>query len=616
MTRSRALLTLLILTSTTSLALAQGFSPRPRPGAGQRPATSNKKTGPAEQAPEKADQGDADLPPLPEWPGQKQRKLVHFTLEGYFRFRADIMNNLNLGQRDISIGNTTTRAPYWVPIVERSGELNCAKRANKAVPGGGERNVSANDCPDNTLTGANIRLRLEPTINVTEKVRIKMQVDIFDNLVMGSTPDSLMGAGLSPHISAPIFSESQGPPIAGQNSSRPAILVKRAWAEIELPIGELRLGRMPWHWGMGMMANNGQCWDCNFGDNVDRMLFQTRWAQHTFGVAYDFSGSGPDSLSVDLDPTTAGIQTMYGGQAVDLEQLDDVDQFIAFAGRFDRPDVIRDMLDRGELVLNYGALFVWRKQNMNYLVNNNAAPSGLFADQDSLGRSLREISAETVAFNLWFKLMWRSIYIEMEGMVQFGEIGNVADDVKGGDTMKVMQYGFVTRSQVSFLRDNSLKVGFEFGLASGNTAELYDLNRRRGVFSPDINVTDTLRELRFDPDYHVDLILFREIMGSVANAMYFKPSVQYEYLDTIGARLDIIYSLAHSPVAYPGNDRNLGLEFDVNLYYKNPEEGFYAGLQYGVLIPLAGLDRPDGIYGTQADAEIAQTVQANVVIKF
>jgi hypothetical protein len=80
-----------------------------------------------------------------------------------------------------------------------------------------------------------------------------------------------------------------------------------------------------------------------------------------------------------------------------------------------------------------------------------------------------------------------------------------------------------------------------------------------------------------------------------------------------------MYALANRPVAYPGNSYNLGLEIDAQLMYKNEEEGFYAGLVYGVLFPFAALGLPGDIYGSQFAKEspdIAQTFQARLIVKF
>ncbi|MBW2736464.1 MAG: TIGR04551 family protein, partial [Deltaproteobacteria bacterium] len=508
----------------------------------------------------------------------------------------------------VTVGNNnaTTYAPYWLPIAERSDKLGCAARVTKPVPGGGDRDLASDDCPDNTLTGANIRLRIEPTINVAERISIRTQIDIFDNHVMGSTPDSLTGGGLT------ALSEGQATPIAGLNSSRPAVLIKRVWAEWDTGFGLLKVGRMPWHWGLGLMANDGECWDCNHGDNVDRISYTGEWFQHRFGVSYDFAGSGPNSSWVDLDANATGFQPMNGGQAVDLEQLDDADQVVLFVGRIDRPQVLRDRLEQGELVLNYGGLFVWRKQDFDYLINTDNP--GIGVGEAALGRNLREISAWTVTPDLWVKLMWRRLHVEVEGLATLGEIGNVSNEVDGEQVVDIFQFGLVARAQYDFLRRRALKVGFEFGLASGDENELYDLNRRRRA--QQLDGVHNLGELQFDPDFHVDLILFREIMGSVANAMYFKPWIQYDFLDTIGARLDVIYSMAHRSVAYPGNNVNLGLEFDLDLFYKSHDGRVMAGLQYGLLIPFAGLDRPAELYGDQRTTEVAQTLQTRLVFKF
>ena len=62
------------------------------------------------------------------------------------------------------------------------------------------------------LGGANIRLRLEPTINVTDQVRVLGQVDMLDNTILGSTPDSRHrrpGPNLAP--AAPSLVHQPGP---------------------------------------------------------------------------------------------------------------------------------------------------------------------------------------------------------------------------------------------------------------------------------------------------------------------------------------------------------------------------------------------------------------------
>ena len=598
-----------------STSQAQILGPQPR---GQQGPKSDTPTGPAEAAPEEE---KPELPPMPPWPGQETKKVNFFNLKGYFRFRADMFNNLNLGMGDSAGG--TYKAPFYVPLSEHANSKNsCAARVGKAPPGGeaDDRDLDADSCPDDTLGGANIRLRLEPTINVSERVRIHAQIDIFDNLVMGSTPNGLVANDdkRAPHVPLIAFSDTQAPPIVGRNTRTPAIIVKRAWAEIGTPFGQIRAGRMPSQWGLGLLANNGSCMDCDYGDSADRIMFVTRLAGHVFGMGYDFASNGPTSMMIDR-----GVP-YYAGSTVDLEQLDDVDQLFWVAGKIDKEEVIKDKLDRGDLVINYGMYLVWRKQDFDY-----AQPVAMNLTSGALAKSMVERHAWALIPDVWFKLMWKNLHIEFEGVIIGGKIENTSASTTAKDEpLDLLQFGWVLRSRYSLLK-KSLHVGLEVGMASGDQSENFDLNRKRTLNLQDPDVGDTsLNEFRFDYDYHVDLILFREIMGTVANATYFKPWVQYNVVDTFGARLDMIYSLAHKPVAYPGNSPHLGLEFDLDIFYRNPEDGFYAGLQYGVLIPLAGLHRSNAAAtrnGEPAklfddadamDAEVAHSLQARMVVKF
>jgi uncharacterized protein (TIGR04551 family) len=631
-------LSLVLLISLWSAAvLAQGMTPRPGGGMGRQPTPkSDKPAGPAEAAPEEEEVVDQpDLPPLPPWPGQEAKKLQLFQLKGYFRFRSDMFHNANLGLFDPT---GTFRHPYYTPLSEDpASAASCAKRYNKATPGGSDRDMEQDDCPASTLAGANMRLRLEPTINIGEQVRVHTQIDVFDNLSMGSTPNR--GSASSDPLTVPLDAfaagGSQAPPTVGLNSDRAALIVKRAWAEVETPVGPLRFGRMPNHWGLGMVANAGDCMDCDYGDNVDRVSFQTTLAGYTLGMSYDFASSGPTNIG-----TVAGLN-YYGGQAIDIEQLDDVIQLTWVAGKIEKEEVIRDKVDRGQLVFNYGLYMVWRQQDFDYArlvasgANTYTAGPGFGDSKATWAGGFVERHYWSIMPDLWFKLLWKKLSLEFEGVLLAGNIENAGlkSDTKNAE-YSIFQFAWVVRSHYRMLKD-ALSIGLEIGMASGDQSEPanQDPDRRRwhplGLNSSGTRIDNdgSLREFRFNYDYHVDLILFREILGTVANAVYFKPWVQYLVVDNLGARLDIIYSLAHQAIATPGNNPNLGIEFDLDIFYRNISEKFYAGLQYGVLIPLDGLDwQPaTGVAGGKsvplfgsaaADAEVAHTLQFRLMVKF
>jgi uncharacterized protein (TIGR04551 family) len=565
------------------------------------PSKKETPAGPAEAAPEEKE-GEPELPPLPAWPGQETRKLQFLQLTGYYRFRWNMHHKVNLGLHGPD-------APFYSPVSEDpSSTLSCSARSKKDVPGDGSRGLDSS-CVGNTLGGADMRLRLEPTINVSEKVRVHTQLDLFDNVALGSTPRGLSGTTLSPDVPTTFFSDGQAPPVAGQNTNTPAILVKRVWAEVETPVGLLRVGRMPTAWGLGILQNDGSCANCDFGTTNDRIIFTTELSGHKLGMGYDFTSSGPNSLTVKEG-------SLYQlGQPIDLEKLDDVHQWVWMAGRMESEDVIRDKVDRGELVLNYGMQLILRRQDFDY--SSGAAQTTAVTGAGGYASSLLERHAWTLCPDIWFKLMWKKLYVEFEGLFVGGKIQNISNSDQLA-AANILQFGWALRSQYRFLHD-SLRVGLDLGMASGDEDEPPSAQLNRMRMNPlTYEQGGSLREFRFNYDYQVDLILFREILKTVSNAFYFKPSVQYNVVDSFGARLDLIYSLAHEPVGFPGNARNLGLELDLDIFYVNSEDGLSAALLYGVLFPFGALGRPGDIYGSSRDAsaEVAHTLQGRIMVRF
>ena len=79
----------------------------------------------------------------------------------------------------------------------------------------------------------------------------------------------------------------------------------------------------------------------------------------------------------------------------------------------------------------------------------------------------------------------------------------------------------------------------------------------------------------------MDLILFRELIGGVTNAVYFKPYLGYRFIDQTsekwGFKLSALYGHALEAEATPGDDPSLGVELDLEVYMQNLI-GFNCGL--------------------------------------
>jgi uncharacterized protein (TIGR04551 family) len=508
-------------------------------------------------------QSEALLPPPPGFTEVKidqaemaKPPLNLLDLHGYLRLRGDLDKAVDLG--------TPVREPY--------------PQFPHPAKGRG-----------NTISTANMRFRLEPTLNISEDVRIMSQIDMLDNLVLGSTPDT--------NKEFVFLSQNQSP-------SSTSIAVKRLWGEVKTPFGLARFGRMGSQWGLGIMANDGgpafvdrgplvttadrldpigQCFDCDYGSTVDRIMFITKVLGHYVVPMIDFTSEGP---------TYANFND-YSTQKLDLDQLDDVHSYAFSIFKRDKPEDIREALAHNSWVLNYGLYFTYRNQSYDAtkVDTTNMSTNGVIP---AVTYSFR--GANMFMPDIWLRFMWGKLRIELEAVLVAGKIRvNSTDSTEftKSERLDMLQVGGVLQADYRLLKDQ-LVLGFETGIASGDEQLAFGsgpfLNRQR------IDPNNTSKKLPvshvnnyiFNRDYHVDLILWRQIVGSVTNAYYIKPSVQYTFPAGIGAKLSAIYS-ASVATNTRGKSLPLGLEFDADLFFFSNDH-FHAGISYGLLIPFAGMN--------------------------
>jgi uncharacterized protein (TIGR04551 family) len=598
-----------------------GMQPPPPPGSGQE-----KEEGPAEEAPEEENR-PSDLEPLSGYAEQGRKRMQIFELDGYLRLRSDFMHQFFLGQGYSNVASGVSGINYGLPPFPVP--LDCPRPSDTPVV----MNIPSN-CGSKNIGGANMRFRLEPTLNVTDQVRVYAQIDVLDNTIMGSTPDSLAGIegynrppstgmpldqpGVAP---ANFLSNNQDPPEIGQNGFMSSIRAKRAWAEIDTEFGSIRFGRMPWHWGRGIFYNQGACADCDVGTTVDRVMGVTTVYGHQIAAAWDLGAQGPTTQQLSLgrnDPA---------GYPYDLSQNDDVLQLMGAITRIDSPVTLRERVDRGDIVVNYGVQVVYRNQGDIIVPANNTAttqnnnPNGPQPQTPSEVGGVRPYNAWSVTPDLWLKLHYKALTLEFEGIGIFGHIEHAQTLVANpNDPVTLRQLGWVAAGELRLYRD-ALFVGLETGGATGDQAEApgqYLNYRWRFVQQP--TGDNYIKDFHFSPDYHVDEILFRHILGTVTNAIYIKPQTAYWFdlgrTRALGLNGSVIYSMAQIPVSTPGNDLIYGLEMDVGAGYRNTAEGFYAGLTWGVLWPLGALNRPSGLWTPAEDASVAQILRVQLGVKF
>ena len=577
-------------------------------------------------------------------------KLKFLEIHGYYRLRGDVFYRLDLGTFNWTDSSYTSR--ILPPISGRSG----GSPNNPATES--QKPMSNSD----TLGGANMRFRLEPVLNVSEDIKILSQIDLLDNLVLGSTPEAYQGTtGLNEYYPLPMFSQSQTAPTKGFNSYTDSIVVKRVWAEVMTPFGQLRFGRMPSHWGLGLLVNDGSCFDCDGGSTADRVAFVTKIFGHYIVPGIDFVAEGANSKLIS-PVTDYPLEQYY--VPIDADQRDDVTQYLlAVVKKYSREEE-RELLENGKYVLSYGLYNVFRNQAYDYpkYYSEGQTPSSY---QDLAFRK-----SQIYIGSPWVKFVTQRLHIETEFDFIIGSLGDATNpepDYPAGakdvdKDISIFQWGGVVKGSYKFLSNEALKVGLEFGIASGDdapgwglqpllkpsTITIKDANGNvvkqfdsygSSPFGPkqfgDFKFVDTsknpsewtvkdrnITNFRFNPDYRIDMILWREVIGQLTDAWYIKPSVDYTIVEGFNAGLDIIYSQAIYDESTPGDGKALGLEFDLHLRYES-EDNFIAGFDYGFLIPFSGMDNlgADRVKGGTAansdlSAETAQRIRGYLGIKF
>jgi len=189
-------------------------------------------------------------------------KAVGVDYEGYFRFRQNFNHNLNLDRET-----------------------------------------------ENWRNYGDFRFRLNPTFYITDTVRVHGSLNFIDG-VMGGNPSRAHPHTNPAQANDFIFSDPghAGTPTSSDNSwvyggafapggavrttELSPIQVRRAWTEVELPFGIVKAGRMPFHFGLGILGNSGDEIDQEVGSTRDRFIFETAFGDYYLrpGFGWFFEG--------------------------------------------------------------------------------------------------------------------------------------------------------------------------------------------------------------------------------------------------------------------------------------------------------------------------------------
>lgn len=475
------------------------------------------------------------------------------------------------------------------------------------------------------LWSSNMRLRLDPTLHITDSLGVHLEVDMLRNMQFGSLPTS-SGFGAVTASNQAFPNET--------NWFQNAIEVNEAYGYVETIFGEIRAGRMDEHWGLGMWMNDGDCADCDYGNTVDRFMYRA----NLFGVY------GTMSVDFPAEGLTTRRSKDMSGVFYDASQIDDSDQYTISLlkkalTREERELEQRRLLEEKAIVLGGGVLYRYRNQEGRFDASTEFSPE--------TPPTLVYEGLNLHIFDLVGELKYqpshnRSVHIQVEAALGFGSLNNSSGRPVGGDTeplandvincfdegvraanlerclsgkREFLQVGAALESEIHV--GGPVRFGIDAGFASGGETENWGLNG------------DDSRYFRFNQDYHVDLILFRNVIGTVTNAAYYRPHLSARFLEAGERRLQLdaaaILSHAIETKGTPGDELWLGLEGNAGFSYIL-ENTFKASLEAGLLFPFAGLAaREDArrivpvggtFFDQAADPGLAWTVQSKFFWNF
>ncbi|MGB0589708.1 MAG: hypothetical protein ACPGU1_08530 [Myxococcota bacterium] len=464
--------------------------------------------------------------------------------------------------------------------------------------------------PSHTLAWTSIRLRYDAAVHVGEPWTIHVGLDALDNVVLGST---FAGAGSS--FEEGLWQDAQVSPVAGISGFSDALEVRHlygTWRLLEFI--DLSGGRMPDNRGLGMWRQAGLCPDCNYGTYVDG----AQLGVDIFGFRIEV---GWEASAIGVTSEMPGMP----GQPTNFDLSDDVNTWTLSLGHSALPVGIAPSAPVDET--KPGWAFDW---SVHAALTSQSMDT---AEQDlsDLGSECAQLAGGTDALlslpyecwrlmprdaalyrpGGWVQVVWRrsalsSLRLEFELSALIGEIENTQNDPAYQDSAKSLA-GVGGAFELEY-RDDRLQTGLDVGFATGDDGDYLGVSDGQNVSVADelylddsstaVRENETISSFWFHRDYHIDLLLFRQVIGTVTNAVYVRPWVAYTLLDTeaveIGARFDALYAAAMNPEGTPGKGDHWGVEFDASAWVNLPH-GFGMSLHTGVLLPLDALnDRVTG----------------------
>ncbi len=482
--------------------------------------------------------------------------LVKLDLHGEMRTRLDYLSGVRYTTLDPSI------APH---LDVRHGESNTTPS-------------------DGYLGLGDLRLRFEPELHVGEWADIRTQIDGASNLALGGQT-AAAHANTNPMTATQLWTSD-----TGGIASAATIGVRRAWVHVRvLGMGEVDIGRMGDHFGLGMVRNDGRDLFSDFQTDLDRLQVSAELFGFRLKIARDILFNGPLSATAVTGTSvlTKGVNaTATEGQPMALQDSADATRWLLQAESAKSADAPG---------LKFAAALMYQSQDNGFYGEHGDCSAQKTCDQ-LIPRTVRQFTPQ-IYLDWRGKVADAPMRLQLEGAFRYGTVANADERSSTVTTKTMVGGGFAGKGEWRFGRH---LWNADLGLATGERAGGFGVNDQdnwRTGAAPDAAPRSLITGYNFNRGYLVDSILFRDIIGAVANTWYFKPGWQLTLLETgadqgIFLHASLMTALAASDNATPGKATFLGLEPEASLWWKLAKTT--AVLRAAYLLPGAALDAPSG----------------------
>lgn len=371
----------------------------------------------------------------------------------------------------------------------------------------------SNDATEGFSSAFDHRMQLRPSFLLSEHASLHAEVELFPYQLWGDEPDT---------YTDPVTGEAIA--IAQADGTAPlgaGLVATRAWGEAYTSIGRFSLGRMPMMWGAGLLWNDGNDPEDEYGDTADRFQFSTRVGPIFVLAAYDVAFEGFLGAEDDMSQASLGLgyrSETAGVGLLNVYRYQPSEQFQSYTGD------------------------LWAFTQLGP-VRAELEVAGVFgAGNLDTGATDIDIMAFGGFLNAEYALDKLTIGVE----------GGFATGDKDPDDEKIHTF--------TFDRDHNVAlVLFEETLPTLQTSVL---NESNGGRTTDAALTG----------------------DGLSNVLYLRPSVSYKLRPDVGAELSwFTGTMAAGPAATDGRT-GYGNEFDLSVRY-DPHPHVWVKATAGVLVP-------------------------------